>query len=173
MLSAMKSVAHVPARYCPGAPMLKRPVLNAVATESPVRISGMARKSMLPMLAGLKPNVSAPVASRPVLKRPKNTSRMPSHALWKPRDLFVQPTIRMSSVPASRPMRMESSDAMTERTLSFFQKEVFSSFISFPPYPAASRRPYKGRALPRKLSSDRIRRRSRLHTSRGCGRRGS
>ena len=44
------------------------------------------------MLAGLKPNVSAPVASRPVLKRPKNTSRMPSHALWKPRDLFVQPT---------------------------------------------------------------------------------
>ena len=43
MPSAMNSVAAVPARYCPGAPMLNRPVLNATATESPVSISGVAR----------------------------------------------------------------------------------------------------------------------------------
>ena len=149
MLSAMKSVAHVPARYCPGAPMLKRPVLNAVATERPVRISGVARKNMLPTLVGLKPNVSAPEASRPVLKSPNRTSRMPSHALLSPSDLLETPTMRMSTAPTRRPMRMESSEAMTERVLSLCQKEVFCSFISSPPRSAASRPPCKGRAPPR------------------------
>ena len=47
----------VPMRYWPGAPMLKRPVLYATATERPVMMSGVARKSILPMLVGLKPKV--------------------------------------------------------------------------------------------------------------------
>ena len=60
MLSATTSVAMVPMRYCPGAPMLNRPVLKATATDSPVRISGVARNSILPTLAGLNPKVRFP-----------------------------------------------------------------------------------------------------------------
>ena len=37
-----------PIRYCPGAPMLKSPVLKARATESPVIIKGVQLKSILP-----------------------------------------------------------------------------------------------------------------------------
>ena len=39
MLNATISVAAVLIKYCPGAPILKRPVLNATATDSPVRIN--------------------------------------------------------------------------------------------------------------------------------------
>ena len=39
-------VTMVPIRYCPGAPILNRPVLKATATESPVRIKGVARDSI-------------------------------------------------------------------------------------------------------------------------------
>ena len=78
MPNATASVTMVPIRYCPGAPILNRPVLNATDTDSPVRISGVARKSILPILCGLKPQVRLPDASRPVLSMPKKMSRMPS-----------------------------------------------------------------------------------------------
>ena len=97
MLSAIKSVASVPMRYCPGAPMLNRPVLNASATERPVMTSGVARKSILPMLAGLKPQVSAPFASRPVERMPMKIRRMPSHAPLREMLLLKMPTIRTTA----------------------------------------------------------------------------
>ena len=115
MLSAMNSVAAVPARYCPGAPMLNSPVLNATATERPVRINGVARKSMLPTLAGLKPKVSAPAASRPVANRPAKIRRTPSHTLLRPSEGVHRPTIRIIRLPAIRPTRMDRTDAMTDR----------------------------------------------------------
>ena len=43
-------------------------------------MSGVARKSMLPVLTGLKPKVSAP-SERPVEKMLARTMRTPSHAL--------------------------------------------------------------------------------------------
>ena len=55
---ATEMLPIVPIRYCPAAPILKSPVLNATATERPVKISGVARKSMFPRLIGLKPNVN-------------------------------------------------------------------------------------------------------------------
>ena len=149
MPSAMNSVAAVPARYCPGAPMLNRPVLKATATERPVRITGVARKSMLPTLAGLKPKVRLPAALRPVENRPKITRRMPSQALLRPSDGLNRPTIRMTSAPAARPMRMDSRDASTERVPSLCQMEASFVFMRSPPSPASLRRPCTGRVLRR------------------------
>ena len=106
IVSAIYSVAVVPIRYCPGAPMLNRPVLKATATESPVIISGVPLKSMLPMLTGLKPKVSAP-ASRPVLKSPRNTSLTPSNIPLVVMPSFVSPTMITIRVPTTMPMRME------------------------------------------------------------------
>ena len=52
-------------------------------------MSGVARKSMLPMLVGLKPKLSAPAASRPVERMPKSTRRMPSQVLLPERLALV------------------------------------------------------------------------------------
>ena len=160
MLSAIKSVASVPMRYCPGAPMLNRPVLNASATERPVMTSGVARKSILPMLAGLKPQVSAPFASRPVERMPMKIRRMPSHAPLREMLLLKMPTIRTTIAPTTRPIRMEMSEARTFCVLSFFQK-LMPALL---PSRCAWRRPYTGRAPVRWSSSDPARRRSRPHT---------
>ena len=103
----------VPMRYWPGAPMLNRPVLYATAMERPVIMSGVARKSMLPTLVGLKPQLSTPVASRPVLNIPAKIRRMPSHAPLVEMLLLVRPTMRMTRLPTTRPIRMDSSDATT------------------------------------------------------------
>ena len=51
-------------------------LIDCKVTELPVRISGVARKSMLPKFVELKPKVSVPAASRPVLNRPPNTLAM-------------------------------------------------------------------------------------------------
>ena len=40
-----------PASICPGVPMLNKPVLNAKATESPVKINGVAVAIVLPILS--------------------------------------------------------------------------------------------------------------------------
>ena len=164
--SAIKSVAAAPARYCPGAPMLKRPVLYATATERPVKITGVARKSRLPMEVGLKPNVRLPAALRPVLNRPANTSRMPSHALFSPSSGLQMPTIRMMMLPAPRPMSIESSDACTVRAPSDFtsREKLFLLMPLPPPLSAALRRTCKGPALPPSFASDRARRRFRPRT---------
>ena len=114
MESARNREAVVPARYWPGAPILNRPVLKATATETPVRMSGVARNSMLPILVGLKPKVKAPAASRPVLSTPKSTSRMPSHAPFSEISGLKAPTIRMTTAPVKRPMRMEMMEARSE-----------------------------------------------------------
>ena len=53
MLRAIIRVAMVPIRYWPGAPILNRPVLKAMATERPVITRGVARKSILPRDWGL------------------------------------------------------------------------------------------------------------------------
>ena len=146
MPSAMNSVAAVPARYCPAAPMLNRPVLKATATERPVRMTGVARKSMLPTLAGLKPKVRLPAALRPVENRPKITRRMPSQALLRPSDGLNRPTIRMTSAPAARPMMMDRRDASTERAPSFCKRDDLLLLMRAPPFPAASRPPCTGPA---------------------------
>ena len=82
--SAIIRLAIVPMRYWPGAPILKRPVLNATATERPVIISGVALNSMLPVLTGLKPKVRAP-SLLPVEKMLPRTMRTPSQALFAER----------------------------------------------------------------------------------------
>ena len=102
-------------RYWPGAPMLKRPVLYATATERPVIMSGVARKSMLPMLVGLKPKVRLPEASRPVERMPKRTRRMPSQVLFPLREELVRPTMSTMMLPTARPMSMEIIEASTVR----------------------------------------------------------
>ena len=167
-LRAINSVAVVPARYCPGAPMLNNPVLNATATERPVKISGMARKSMLPMEEGLNPKVRLPTVSRPVEKTPANTSRMPSHALFSPREGVDKPTMKISKLPAPRPIRIEIRDAMTDRVPSLCQ----NSFMPSPP-PAVSHRPCTGPVLPPSCSWGPVRPQSDPRTAPGCGRRGS
>ena len=108
-------LAMVPMRYWPGAPMLKRPVLYATATERPVIMSGVARKSMLPMLVGLKPKVRLPEASRPVERMPKRTRRMPSQVLLPLREELVRPTMSTMMLPTARPMSMEIIEASTVR----------------------------------------------------------
>ena len=82
-------------------------------------LSGVARKSILPMLVGLKPKVSAPEASRPVANTPANTSRMPSQMPFALMVGLMRPTIQMRMLPASRPIRMEMTDAMTDRVQGF------------------------------------------------------
>ena len=77
-------------------------------------MSGVARNSMLPILVGLKPKVKAPAASRPVLSTPKSTSRMPSHAPFSEISGLKAPTIRMTTAPVKRPMRMEMMEARSE-----------------------------------------------------------
>ena len=119
-LRATMSEAIVPIRYCPGAPMLNRPVLKATATERPVMIRGMARKSVLPMLVGLKPQVSEPVALRPVENRPKKISRTPSQAPLREMRELNRPTITTTTAPTSRPMRMETSEASSFLVPSFW-----------------------------------------------------
>ena len=174
MLSETISVAAVPIRYCPGAPMLNRPVLNATATESPVRISGVARKSILPTLAGLKPKARLPDASRPVLRMPPSTSRMPSQAAPGPRPELVRPTTSTMTQPTSKPMPMEISEAATVLAPSLFIRDDHLSLMRADlPSPSASLRPCTGRALGRPSVSGRTRLRSRPHTSPGCGRTGS
>lgn len=115
MPSASIRLAIVPIRYWPGAPMLKRPVLYATATERPVIMSGVARKSILPTLVGLKPKLRLPAASRPVESMPNSTRRMPSHALLPERLELVSPTIRTMMLPTARPMRIERMEASTVR----------------------------------------------------------
>ena len=119
MESARNREAVVPARYWPGAPMLKRPVLYAMPTERPVMMSGAARKSMLPIFVGLKPHISVPEASRPVENRPPNTMRMPSQTLDAPSSGFEKPTAAMMTLPTTRPMRIDSSDARIFLVMSF------------------------------------------------------
>ena len=165
MPSAMNSVAAVPARYCPGAPMLNRPVLNATATESPVSISGVARNSMLPTLAGLNPNVSAPAASRPVLNRPMNTSLMPSHMLWPPSVGSLRPTAIITSAPAARPMIIDISEASTLCVPAFAIRPVFlPPFMRAPPSSAVCRPPCTVPILQWSHSWDQTRPRSRPQT---------
>ncbi len=174
MLSATTSVAAVPIRYCPGAPMLNRPVLNATATESPVRISGVARNSILPTLVGLKPKVRLPTASRPVLRIPPSTSRMPSQAAAAPIPGLVRPTTSTITQPTSKPMRMDSSEATTVFAPSFcIRADHFSFMRCALPSPCAWRRPYTGPAPGHPSASDQTHPRSRPHTSPGCGRTGS
>ena len=119
MPSAMHSDTSVPMRYWPGAPMLNRPVLNATATDRPVMMSGVARKSMLPKFVELKPHVSTPEAVRPVLNRPANTRRKPSQTLDAPSSGFEKPTAAMMTLPTTRPMRIDSSDARIFLVMSF------------------------------------------------------
>ena len=101
--------------------MLKRPVLNATATDRPVMITGVARKSILPQEVGLKPQVRAP-ASRPVDSRPKKMIRTPSQT---PATLMLSsksPEIATTTAPTTRPIRMDRREAKTFRVLSRFSK---------------------------------------------------
>ena len=50
---AQYSAPNAPSVYCPAAPMLKRPVLNAKATERPHIMSGAAVTISLPMPEGI------------------------------------------------------------------------------------------------------------------------
>ena len=174
MFSATYSVAAVLMRYCPGAPMLKRPVLNATATERPVRIRGVARKSMLPMLVGLKPKVSVPAALRPVENSPPNTRRIPSHALERPSEGFPMPTSKMMTLPTTRPMTMEISEERTALVPSLaYRLESFSLMPFLPPLPSVWRRPCRGPAPALWWSWGPARPRSLPRTSQGSGRPGS
>ena len=74
ILRAVISVAAVPIRYCPGAPILKSPDLKAKDTERPVIIMGVALKSILPIFTPLKPKISSPLSALPLLKMPKKIS---------------------------------------------------------------------------------------------------
>ena len=105
-------------RYCPGAPILKRPVLKATATESPVIIRGVALKSRFPMLTGLNPKVRSP-PSRPVLNTPKNTSLIPSQIPFILMPSLVSPTIIIMRVPTIMPMRIEITAEITLLVPSF------------------------------------------------------
>ena len=147
MPSASIKVTMVPMRYCPGAPMLNSPVLKATATERPVKINGVPRKSIFPMLVGLKPKVKFPAASRPVLNRPPKIKRIPSQALERVRLRLVKPTTRTITQPTASPIRMERIEARTERTLSRSSKEEPCFFILLPPSYPALRRTYTGPAL--------------------------
>ena len=88
-------------------------------------MSGMARNSMLPMFWPLKPQVSAPLAPRPVENNPPKIRRMPSQALLAPRSLDVRPTTRIASAPKARPMAMDSSEASTDLVLSRWSRGSF------------------------------------------------
>ena len=112
-------VTMVEIRYWPGAPMLKRPVLKATATERPVMIRGVARNSMLPRFTALKPQVRVPAASRPVLKIPAKMMRMPSHAPLREIFSLHRPTIRTAMPPTRRPATMEIRDESTFLVPSF------------------------------------------------------
>ena len=165
MPRAIIRLAMVPMRYWPGAPMLKRPVLNATATERPVMMSGVARKSMLPVFTGLKPKVSTPPSPRPVEKMLPRTMRTPSQALLGERLSLVRPTTTMTMQPTSRPMTMEARLASTVLVPSLAQKLSRRSLMPCPPSRRrAWRRPCRGRAPALWSFSGRARRLSRPRT---------
>ena len=145
MPSATDSETSVPIRYWPGAPMLNSPVLKATATERPVMISGMARKSILPTFWALKPQVSAPAASRPVLRMPAKIRRTPSHIPVVVIFCSARPTIMTTMLPSSRPARMDSREARTFLVPFLAYRSVSFCFTPSHPLscPPAWRRPYR------------------------------
>ena len=78
-------------------------------------MSGVARKSILPMLVGLKPKLSAPEASRPVERMPKSTRRTPSQVLAPEMLALAAPTISTIRLPTARPITMEITEESTVR----------------------------------------------------------
>ena len=96
---AQYSAPNAPSVYCPAAPMLNRPVLNAKPTERPVIISGAAFASTVPILRGLL-NPLCKITSRP--------SPIACSALM----------IASTTTPSSRPMTIQISEAATDRNAS-------------------------------------------------------
>ena len=96
---AQYSAPNAPSVYCPAAPMLNRPVLNAKPTERPVIISGAALASTVPMLRGLL---------KPLFKMTSRPSPKACSAL------MMASTTR----PSSRPITMQISEAATDRNAS-------------------------------------------------------
>ena len=98
-------------------------------------MSGVARKSILPMLVGLKPKASAPEASRPVESMPKSTRRMPSQVLAPEMLALAAPTMSTMMLPTARPMIIESMEASTVRVPSlrlYLAQTFFHAVASFP-----------------------------------------
>jgi len=103
--------------------------------------------SILPMFWALKPQVSAPAASRPVLRIPTKMRRMPSHML--PPVIFgsTRPTISTTRPPTSRPTKMEIREDSSLLNPSLRPKVCNFSFMpAHHPFPHAWRLPYRGPA---------------------------
>ena len=96
-----------PIRYCPGAPMLKRPVLNAIATERPVRSSGATSNS-------ISPNTNATFLIPPLAKGPARIIRIPLNASDTGTLSDVSANMRSTSHPTNIPATIQSNDDMTD-----------------------------------------------------------
>ena len=91
--------------------MLNKPVLNATATESPVRINGVARNNTFPIFVLLKPKVIFQLVSLPVLNTPIKINLNPSHTAL--REIFppeVMEIISKIKPPNKIPTKIEISE---------------------------------------------------------------
>ena len=96
-----------PIRYCPGAPMLKRPVLKAIATDRPVIRSGADSKNMSPRTKVMF--LDPPLAKGParMIVRPLNASD--SGILSE-----VSAKIRRTNHPTKIPAIIQSREEITD-----------------------------------------------------------
>ena len=119
MLSATSRLPMAPIRYCPGAPILNRPVLKARETERPVMMSGVAVNSMLPQ-------VKSTSLALPAAPGPESTMKMPLKASDTGISLEQIAITSSTMKPTSRPPRIQMRDAMTDCTAGLRRKGTFS-----------------------------------------------
>ena len=119
-----------PIRYCPGAPMLKSPVLKAIATERPVRSKGADSKNISPSTKEMF--LIPPLAKGParMMKRPLKASEVGILSEVRAR---IKRTIQPTKIPATMQSKEEITDfipseAITDLSLFFI---LLSSFLAF------------------------------------------
>ena len=99
------NVTIAPIKYCPGAPILNRPVLNAIHADKPVRINGVALNNMLPNWNSELP---------PPENGPPRTMRIPRTASANPiRGLNTDSNTRTTN-PTKIPPKIHSKEALSD-----------------------------------------------------------
>ena len=99
------NVTIAPIKYCPGAPILNKPVLNAIHADKPVRINGVALNNMLPNWNSELP---------PPENGPPRTMRMPRTASANPiRGLNMDSNTRTTN-PTKIPPKIHNKEALSD-----------------------------------------------------------
>ena len=99
------NVTIAPIKYCPGAPILNRPVLKAIHADKPVRINGVALNNMLPNWNSELP---------PPENGPPRTIRIPRTASANPiRGLNTDSNTRTTN-PTKIPPKIHSKEALSD-----------------------------------------------------------